>query len=251
MIPSTRSFLIGLALAIAVSSANGQSYGPESQRLTIGAAEFKPMFSFAPYFGQDGYVSLSAPGESPTAPSSYSLSAQVSLPEGAVMDELCAWVNDVSVDYEVRAGLLAYRLTPAGRTSDLKGLARIESSGAVGYRRYCTEIGDVFSANVAFEEGDFLERAAYFVEVQLPSSSQFGSFGGVQISWRRTVSPPPVTPSFGDVGTSHPFYPFIEALVGSGVTAGCGNGNFCPNKPLTRGQMAVFLAKALGLHWHD
>ena len=56
------------------------SSGPtrEITRLTIGAAEFKPMFSFAPYFGQDGYVSLSAPGESPTAPSSYSLSAQVS-----------------------------------------------------------------------------------------------------------------------------------------------------------------------------
>jgi hypothetical protein len=33
------------------------------------------------------------------------------------------------------------------------------------------------------------------------------------------------------------------------VTGGCGNGNYCPDAPLTRGQMAVFLAKALGLHW--
>jgi hypothetical protein len=33
------------------------------------------------------------------------------------------------------------------------------------------------------------------------------------------------------------------------VTAGRGNGNFCPDQPLTRGQMAVFLSKALGLHW--
>ena len=35
----------------------------------------------------------------------------------------------------------------------------------------------------------------------------------------------------------------------SGITGGCGAGNYCPNQPLTRGQMAVFLAKGLGLSW--
>ena len=45
--------------------------------------------------------------------------------------------------------------------------------------------------------------------------------------------------------------PVVEALAASGVTAGCGTGtDFCPNAPLTRGQMAVFLSKALGLHGH-
>jgi S-layer homology domain len=33
--------------------------------------------------------------------------------------------------------------------------------------------------------------------------------------------------------------------------AGFGGGNFCPNNPMTRVQMAVFLAKALGLSWSD
>ncbi len=47
----------------------------------------------------------------------------------------------------------------------------------------------------------------------------------------------------------HPFFQFIEALYASGITAGCGGGNYCPDSPLTRGQMAVFLAKALGLQW--
>jgi len=41
----------------------------------------------------------------------------------------------------------------------------------------------------------------------------------------------------------------IEALVASGITAGCGGGNFCPNNTLTRAELAVFLSKALGLHW--
>ena len=57
-------------------------------------------------------------------------------------------------------------------------------------------------------------------------------------------------PTFGDVPETHPFSRFIEALAASGITGGCGDGsNYCPNAPLTRGQMAVFLAKALGLHW--
>lgn len=63
------------------------------------------------------------------------------------------------------------------------------------------------------------------------------------------MSPVPSTATFGDVPTSHLFFQQIEALVASGITAGCGGGDFCPNDPLTRGQMAAFLAKALGLHW--
>jgi hypothetical protein len=63
------------------------------------------------------------------------------------------------------------------------------------------------------------------------------------------VSPAPGSATFGDVPTSHPFFQFIEALVASGITAGCGGGNYCPDAPLTRGQMAVFLSKALGLHF--
>jgi hypothetical protein len=74
-------------------------------------------------------------------------------------------------------------------------------------------------------------------------------FAYVEIWWRRVVSDPPATPTFGDVPSSHNLYPYIEALAKSGITAGCAGGNFCPDNPLTRGQMAVFLAKALGLHW--
>jgi S-layer homology domain len=77
-------------------------------------------------------------------------------------------------------------------------------------------------------------------------TSQF--FGHVEVWWKRRVSDS-FTVSFDDVPVDHPFRQFIGALAASGITAGCGNGNFCPDNPLTRGQMAVFLAKALGLHW--
>jgi hypothetical protein len=72
---------------------------------------------------------------------------------------------------------------------------------------------------------------------------------GMLVGYVLQVSPAPASPTFTDVPTGHPFYQFIEALVASGVTAGCGGGKYCPDAPLTRGQMAVFLAKALGLQF--
>jgi len=72
---------------------------------------------------------------------------------------------------------------------------------------------------------------------------------GMIIGYVLQVSPAPGTATFNDVPTNHPFFQFIEALSKSGITGGCGNGNYCPDAPLTRGQMAVFLAKGLGLQW--
>jgi len=72
---------------------------------------------------------------------------------------------------------------------------------------------------------------------------------GMIVGYVLQVSAPPGTPTFNDVPPSHPFYQYIEALAASGITGGCGGGNYCPDNPLTRGQMAVFLAKALGLQW--
>jgi len=51
--------------------------------------------------------------------------------------------------------------------------------------------------------------------------------------------------SFPDVPRSHPFYRYVETLFHSGVTGGCGGGNFCPGGSVTRAQMAVFLLKSM------
>jgi hypothetical protein len=50
-----------------------------------------------------------------------------------------------------------------------------------------------------------------------------------------------VTAKFTDVPCSDPRAPWINDLVTRGVTAGCGGGNYCPDGPITREQMAVFL----------
>ena len=57
--------------------------------------------------------------------------------------------------------------------------------------------------------------------------------------------PPPVDPIFADVPADAFAAAWIDELSTLGVTAGCGNGDYCPNDPVTRGQMAVFLLKTL------
>jgi len=64
---------------------------------------------------------------------------------------------------------------------------------------------------------------------------------------RSGYMPPAATGIFGDVPVSDPFAPWIEDLFNRGITAGCGGGNYCPNDPNTRGQMAVFLARTFNL----
>ena len=53
---------------------------------------------------------------------------------------------------------------------------------------------------------------------------------------------------FGDLGaTSESFVDEIGWMADEGITTGCGNANFCPRSSVTRGQMAVFLSRALEL----
>lgn len=90
----------------------------------------------------------------------------------------------------------------------------------------------------------------YFVLLWGPNAIDGSAkFNNAQVYYRRIVAPAPANAAFNDVPTSHPFFQFVEALRASGITGGCGNDNYCPDNPVTRGQMAVFLAKALGLHW--
>jgi len=46
---------------------------------------------------------------------------------------------------------------------------------------------------------------------------------------------------FADVPDSNPFHADISALAASGVTTGCGGGNYCPSAFVTREQMAAFM----------
>ncbi len=105
---------------------------------------------------------------------------------------------------------------------------------------------------IQYRQGDLGTANVYTYNLKVSTSAD-GSVKlyMVRLRWHREVSPAPQLATFGDVSTNHQFFQFIEALSDSGITAGCQANPplFCPDRTLTRGEMAVFLAKALGLHW--
>jgi hypothetical protein len=64
------------------------------------------------------------------------------------------------------------------------------------------------------------------------------------------IAPVMAAPTFTDVPESNVFYNDIEWLSAMEITNGCNpptNDHYCPNNNVTRGQMAAFLVRALGL----
>jgi len=51
---------------------------------------------------------------------------------------------------------------------------------------------------------------------------------------------------FSDVPNSNTFHNSISNIKIAGITGGCGGTKYCPNDPVTRGQMAAFLNRGLG-----
>jgi hypothetical protein len=171
-------------------------------------------------------------------PSGYHLYQQVEVPAGAVIDYI--GVNTATTGDAVMGFTLHFR-DHLGGTAQLVS-ASLPAHGSFG-TDYFGPLGILVPSN--------LDRVFILDLEQAPlaqgSDQQF--FGYFEVWWHRVVSDPPATPTFGDVPASHPFYQYVEALAKSGITAGCAPGSYCPDAPLTRGQMAVFLSKALGLHW--
>jgi hypothetical protein len=60
-----------------------------------------------------------------------------------------------------------------------------------------------------------------------------------------TYTPPPATGTiFADVSDTSFAAAWIEQLAAEGITSGCDGSNYCPNSPVTRAQMAIFLLRA-------
>ena len=54
---------------------------------------------------------------------------------------------------------------------------------------------------------------------------------------------------FSDVPTANIFHGDIDHVYDARITAGCTVSTYCPNQSVTRGQMAAFISRALGLHF--
>jgi hypothetical protein len=84
---------------------------------------------------------------------------------------------------------------------------------------------------------------AEFCPQQATSRGQMAAFIIRTLLGGDTFPYPPV-PYFTDVAANHPFFPHIQKLRELGITTGCSASLYCPDQPVTRGQMAAFLVRA-------
>jgi S-layer family protein len=140
---------------------------------------------------------------------------------------------------ELIVGLAAGPRVP-GNAVDITPLFSTGGAATPG----CNSFDYLLPSPVTVNNTDFF----YAIQVGADAGTNM-SWEQVRVRYRLQVSAAPGTATFTDVPLGHPQRQFIEALVAAGITGGCGGGNYCPDNPVTRGQMAVFLAAALGLHW--
>jgi len=181
--------------------------------------------------------------------------AGTDFPLGAVIGVVCLQAYDSTAAASISVGMWRFEQpVNAAGTPYVDFVAPWVATGdswADGYTTVCSSAGVQVQTYGDVDGNGSLGRISYAVGVRVQESGSSLKFGTVSIQWVRQISPAPATATFADVPVGSFGFQHIEALADSGITAGCGGGNFCPDAPLTRAQMAVFLAKALGLHFTD
>jgi len=206
-----------------------------------------PGFGFHGYAGSEYWMSNDGYIFHETGSSFYDAAFQ--LPNGAILSGVTFFYYDNSGADDFRLFIWKYAIPGdvAGTQTTLYSFF----SGVTETPGWTTVYAPL--APETIKDWDSPNGAVYYhVRVKLSNTGgdQSIKFGGVTLWYKLQVSPVPAVATFpNDVPTGHPFFRFVEALAAAGITGGCGTGSYCPDSPVTRGQMAVFLSVALGLHW--
>ena len=206
-----------------------EAYGNKVAIASYPASGFRPsgFLSTWVYDGND-YLFSTASGNCFSSP--------VQLPSGVKILTLTVEGCDTSATFSVATSLFS---CPTGLpcTSVLVNA----SAGQPG----CTQFAPSSGGDIEIDNKDH----SYFLRVCNHSYDDQTKFRTVKLLYQLQVSEAPATATFADVPTTHLYFRAIEALADSGITSGCGGGNFCPDQAVTRGEVAKFLANALGLSW--
>ena len=208
----------------------------------VGFATFVPMDSSMTY--SDLNFSSQVFSRYPTnANGSGVFVATPQLPSGAL-------VSGVEFDWcdTSAASDLQFEVLSSGYTGEtIESLGSGSSSGSSGCSFTTITLGSPFTINN--------NGTQFVLKATAPTHDGTTSISGGVVRYVLQVSPAPGTPSFNDVPTDDQGYQHIQALLASGITGGCGAHPpfpppvYCPDSFVTRRQMAIFIAKALGLQW--
>ena len=233
---------------IARGAAAGESFGLETQWTMFHVSRWVPYRTTASpgYAVGTGYIF-------PTNSTDGDFWTQVDLPAGSSVSTLCWLFSDSNDVGRWDFYFTSFESGASGISPHEVWLDTFSTglSSVPGYTETCRVLDPEVIIRIY---GDLnLDTVSHYLSYALVASTTGASGSslslfGVAVGWSRTISPAPAVATFNDVPVGAFAFQHIEALAASGITAGCGGGNFCPDTPLTRAQMAVFLAKALGLH---
>jgi hypothetical protein len=219
------------------TSVSEPTYGTANRTvLTVPAWEFVPRLSSTVTDADATYTSRCINASSPD----FNLRAGLHLPNGALLERISIEGCDFTDTDHIT---LAVDLCPIPSGSCLTVAATTGDAFDGGCDVFPVDLG----SPIEIDNTNY----TYFFEVQLPGGCNNATFRAARAAYRLQVSPAPLAATFNDVPLGHPQRQFIEALAAAGIASECATVplRYCPNDPVTRGQMAVFLAKALGLHW--
>jgi hypothetical protein len=244
-----KTLVLGAALLVVlVPALSGQSAASPSPGLEADLGEETESYGFdtqyfwvpgskaAWFFGPYGVSSLGYWGSGPI---SAFFEAPVELPAGALVTQITCYFHETTGG-SASVRLIKNRFNTLDNTTSIEQVGPTITASGTGYHTNAA----AFNETIRYRAGDFLD---YYT---LTGGTNFNRrLRGCRIDWNRQVTPAPASATFADVPTTHPFFRFVEALAASGITAGCAPSTYCVDAPITRGEMAVFLAVALGLHF--
>jgi len=174
------------------------------------------------------------------------------LPSGALLTHIYCSFYDVDASADVEVWVADnYQSEGLGTPATIQ-IAFIRSEGGSGYTSTLLTLDPPYTITNWEQPFDYFATYHFYsVVVRIfPTSNELDlQFGFITLWYQLQVSPAPTVATFNDVSPVHWAFQHVEALAESGISAGCGGGSFCPNATVTRAEMAVFLAKALGLQW--
>jgi hypothetical protein len=226
-----------------LQTVRSREFGTPVNVMQIPAAAFHPEHTV----GADwDYQANMYWGPNPSNTGAYAW-APLFLPSGARIVYLDLYYNDTSA-----SDMTVYlRKTSGENTTPMSptysSITSVSSTGTAGYG-YAINAFLGISHTVNNNARYSADGGRYILEAHFPAFTGL-SFSGVDVWWYRQISPAPTTATFTDVPTTVSYFQNVEALAASGITAGCGATTYCPTAPVTRAQMAIYLSKALGLHW--
>ena len=206
------------------------SFGRINQGTWIGAT------AFTPYDSSTAWV-YAAPGMRAITGGSPWMDQVVRLQSGAQLILVRMFYDDLSATGRVHFWLWRNRIEGVSPFTFTQLATAASPAGTSRYSSVFTNLNET------------IRNQQNIYHIRFRSDNINARFAGIRLFWHRQIRAGLPNP-FSDIGfLPAEFQNSITSLADSGITTGTTPTTYSPSAPVTRAQMAVFLARAMGLYW--